>query len=319
MSSAAMGDDAEERCASCGITGGDDDDIKLKNCTACKLVKYCGVECQRNHRPQHKRACKKRAAELKDELLFKQPESTNFGDCPICFLPMRITAQQDELTIFKKSCCSKVVCNGCEYANTLREKAERLPMTCPFCRHPVMKNEAECHLHTMKRVEANDPFACYQAGMRRFYASDYATAIEYFDKAIELGDIESHHLLSIVYKNGHGVQRDIKKVTYHLEKAAIGGHPIARHNLGWGEHDKGNIDRAVKHFIIAAKLGIDESMQVLKTLYTKRVVSKEDFAATLRAYQEAVDAMKSPQRDAAESAENNIWDADIIRDSDISV
>eukprot|EP00985_Skeletonema_marinoi_P030096 scaffold30504_cov80-Skeletonema_marinoi.AAC.1 len=73
-------------CASCGI--GQVDDIKLKKCTACYLVRYCSVKCQKEHRPQHKRACKKRAAELRDEILFKQPESSDLGDCPICFLPL---------------------------------------------------------------------------------------------------------------------------------------------------------------------------------------------------------------------------------------
>eukprot|EP00984_Skeletonema_dohrnii_P017230 scaffold7802_cov115-Skeletonema_dohrnii-CCMP3373.AAC.1 len=74
-------DDTMMFCASCGIA--EVDDIKLKKCTACYLVKYCSVKCQRNHRPQHKRACKKRAAELRDEILFKQPESRDLGDCPI--------------------------------------------------------------------------------------------------------------------------------------------------------------------------------------------------------------------------------------------
>ena len=66
-------------CASCGVAGGDD--IKLKKCTACYLVKYCSVKCQRDHWKQHKKECKKRAAELKDEILFKQPESSHLGDC----------------------------------------------------------------------------------------------------------------------------------------------------------------------------------------------------------------------------------------------
>eukprot|EP00985_Skeletonema_marinoi_P016042 scaffold8511_cov134-Skeletonema_marinoi.AAC.1 len=52
------------KCASCGKTE-NDEGIKLKNCTACHLVRYCGVECQREHRPKHKKACKKRAAELR--------------------------------------------------------------------------------------------------------------------------------------------------------------------------------------------------------------------------------------------------------------
>ena len=68
-------------CASCGI--GEVDDINLKECDDCDLVKYCSDECQREHQPEHKEGCKKRAAELRDEQLFKQPESSHIGDCPI--------------------------------------------------------------------------------------------------------------------------------------------------------------------------------------------------------------------------------------------
>jgi hypothetical protein len=56
------------KCAGC--KGGDG----LKTCTACKLVKYCSVACQKSHRPKHKQECKKRAAELHDEALFKEQE-----------------------------------------------------------------------------------------------------------------------------------------------------------------------------------------------------------------------------------------------------
>eukprot|EP00984_Skeletonema_dohrnii_P032594 scaffold26965_cov172-Skeletonema_dohrnii-CCMP3373.AAC.1 len=57
-------------CASCGTT--EVDDIKLQKCTTCKSVRYCSVKCQREHLPQHEETCKKRAAELRDEILFKQ-------------------------------------------------------------------------------------------------------------------------------------------------------------------------------------------------------------------------------------------------------
>ena len=73
-------------CASCGKA--EVDNVKLKMCTACKLVKYCSVDCQKNHRPQHKKACKKRAAEIKDDRLFTQPDGNQFGECPICCLPL---------------------------------------------------------------------------------------------------------------------------------------------------------------------------------------------------------------------------------------
>ena len=58
-------------CANCGK--GEEEITSLKACVACKIVKYCSRDCQKAHRPQHKKECRKRAAELHDEALFKQP------------------------------------------------------------------------------------------------------------------------------------------------------------------------------------------------------------------------------------------------------
>ena len=75
----------------------------------------------------------------------------------------------------------------------------------------------------------------------------------------------------------------------------------ARGNLAWHDQMKGRPDRAVKHLIIAANLGYDRSIRGLKEFYKEGLVRKEDFAAAaLRAYQAAVDATKSLQRDEAE-------------------
>ena len=141
----------ESFCASCGVA--EDDDTKLKKCTACYLVKYCGIKCQKAHRKQHKRACKKRAAELRDELLFKQPESSHDGDCPICCLPLPLFDRNKSIMF---SCCSERICQGCCYANEKREIEMRLASKCPFCRHPRPKSEAECEQLAMKRIDAND-------------------------------------------------------------------------------------------------------------------------------------------------------------------
>ena len=59
------------------------------------------------------------------------------------------------------------------------------------------------------------------------------------------------------------------------------------------------MDRAGKHFIIAAKLGLDVSLNYVKKLHKDGDVSKEDFAAALRGYQAAIAATKSPQREVA--------------------
>eukprot|EP00984_Skeletonema_dohrnii_P009217 scaffold3519_cov78-Skeletonema_dohrnii-CCMP3373.AAC.2 len=85
---------------------------------------------------------------------------------------------------------------------------------------------------------------------------------------------------------------------YHLEVAAIGGHPYARHGLGCYEWNNGRKERAIKHWIIAATQGDDDALQYLRKRYP-RFVCKEDFAAALRAHQAAIDATKSLQREAA--------------------
>ncbi len=94
------------------------------------------------------------------------------------------------------------------------------------------------------------------------------------------------------------VEKNKKKEYHHLTEAAIGGHPEARHNLGTLESERGMHERAVKHYIIAAKLGCDESLESVKYLYKVGRVSKDDFAAAIRDHQAAIDATKSPQREA---------------------
>jgi tetratricopeptide (TPR) repeat protein len=280
-------------CASCGLP--ECDDITLKKCTACKSVRYCGVKCQKNHRPQHKRTCKKRAAELRDELLFKQPESTHLGDCPICMIPLPLDPEKSTMV----SCCSNMICSGCCYANKIR-KMNPLDVKCPFCRKPAPKTEKEMEEDIMKRLEANDPLAMRERGIECYNKGDYSSAFEYFSKAAKLGDIEAHYSLSCCYHLGHGVEKDEKKRVFHLEEAAIGGHPSARYSLGCNEGRNGRIERAIKHFSIAAGQGHDDAIEALRKLYAVGSISKENFAAALRAHQAAVDATKSPQREAAE-------------------
>jgi hypothetical protein len=299
--------DTMMHCASCGIA--EVDEIKLKTCTACKSVRYCGVTCQREHKVKHKKACKKRAAELRDEILFKQPEGSYLGDCPICCLPLSINVTKSTLM----DCCSKLICNGCSYANKLREAKESLKPKCPFCRHPAPESDREIVISVMKRIEVNDPVAMCYMGKRCQIEGDYKGAFEYWDKAAELGNIYAHFNLSNMYREGDGVERDKKKELHHLEQAAIGGDPDSRYNLGCLEDEYGRMDRAVKHWIISANRGHDDSIHNLKECFKGGYVSKEDLAAALRAHQAAVDATKSPQRDEAEAALQKMEAADAAR------
>lgn len=283
-------------CASCGVA--ENDEVKLKKCNGCFLVKYCGVKCQKVHRKQHKRECKKRTAELHDELLFKQPESTHLGDCPICFLPLSLDITKNAM----KSCCSKIICNGCNFANQNREMEMRLEKKCPFCREPLCRSMKEVAKLRMKRVETNDPIALCVEGEKHYERGDYRSAFDYWTKAAKLGDAEAHCRLANLYLFGKGVDKDEEKEIHQFEQAAIAGHPLARYELGAYEWNKGNDKRAVKHWIISATQGENKSTKALMDAFRDGLVSKEKLAVTLRAYQAALDATKSPQRQAAKDA-----------------
>ena len=68
-----------------------------------------------------------------------------------------------------------------------------------------------------------------------------------------------------------------------LEQAAIGGHPFARNNLHW---------------IIAAKLGDDLSLESIKCCFTAGLIRKDVFDEALRARQAVINETKSLQREA---------------------
>ena len=255
----------------------------------------CIAKCQKEDRSQHERACKKRAAELRDEILFKQPESSHMGDCPICFLPLSISPRKSNTM----ACCSKIICRGCDIANLIRELVGCLEWKCPFsfCRQPTPDSDEEAR---MKRIEANDPVATLDMGLERQNEGDYESAHRYYTKSAALGDAQSHYQLSCLYREGKGVDKDEKKEIRHLEQAAIGGDPNARHNLGCVEANNGKTERAIQHIIIAANMGHDGSLETAEKFYARGMISKDVFDKALRTHHAAVDATKSPQREEAE-------------------
>ena len=144
-------------CASCGK--GEEEIENLKLCTACKMVKYCSRECQIAHRSQHKKECRKRAAELHDEELFKQPPPLE--DCPICFL--RIPTFETGSKYYE--CCGKVICSGCMHAPVYDDQGNKVDDQCPYCRTPWPSSDEEIVNRFEKRMEAGDADAIFIIGV----------------------------------------------------------------------------------------------------------------------------------------------------------
>ena len=240
--------------------------------------------------------------DISDDELFKQPHNK---DCPICLLCLPLLGSGRVY----KSCCGKTICSGCRHApvkdnlgNAIIEKK------CPYCRTPVPASIEENNGRLQKRVEVGDAHAIFTLGSyycdgEYGFPQDYNKAFELFVRAGELGSAKAYNNVGYAYENGRGVDIDTKKADHYYKLAAIGGNICARHNLGAVEEDAGNMNRALKHFMIAAGGGFKKSLKQIQQLYTNGHATKDDYAKALQAYQNYLDEIKSKQRDKAAADE----------------
>ena len=233
-----------------------------------------------------------------DEDLFKQPSPRQ--ECPICCLPLPWEVPQ----ISYQACCGKTVCMGCMRGVYTGDNR----CLCPYCRAPAANSTGEYIKRLKKRVEADDASAVRNLASR--YANgefglpqDIGKAIEFWIRAGELGCSRAYTNIGYVYDCGEGVERDKKKAKHYYELAAMRGDVIARHNLGIIEESEGNMNRATKHYMIAAGAGEDNSLRKIREYFMKGHATKDDFEKALRAHNDAKDEVKSDQRDAAATDE----------------
>ena len=128
-------------------------------------------------------------------------------------------------------------------------------------------------------------------------------AAELFTAAAELGSVDALYRLGVSYQRGDGVEQDKEKAAEFYKKAAMQGYADSRHNLGNHEGRKGNYDRAVRHFLISAKMGYKKSVQNIKEMFMGGIATKEQYAQALKEYQDAMEGMKSHDRDEAKRLE----------------
>ena len=237
---------------------------------------------------------------ISDDELFKQPPNK---DCPICNLLLPVLGSGS----MYYACCGKIICSGCGFApvydnlgNEIKEKK------CPFCRIPAPSDEVY-NEQLLKRVEVDDAEAIFTLGIyyrdgEYGFPQDYDKAFELFVRAGELGQAAGYNGIGYAYENGKGVEIDMKKANQYYKLAAMRGSVISRYNLGVYEQCAGNMNRALKHYMIAAESGEPDSLKKIQTLYTNGHTTKDDYAKALRAYQAYLAEIKSTQRDAAAAA-----------------
>ena len=197
-----------------------------------------------------------------------------------------------------KTCCGKSICNGCIYA--LSSEGVYL---CPFCRMPEVVTDEE-HVKRVKKLTDkgnanafNCLASCYDDGTGTIQDSQKAN--ELYLKAGELGSSEAYYNLGCSYRRGTGVESDMKKAKYYWEFAAMSGHIKGRYNLGMMEGKAGNYVRAMKHYLISARAGDKKSLEAIRAGFTDGIITKDEYANTLRSYQKSQNEMKSDARDKA--------------------
>ena len=282
-----------------------------KICASCNRYKYC-----------HECACPRPTKAFDDEAIFQPPPPKE--ECPICFLPM----PPSNLTSFLV-CCGKIVCSGCinktielnegKCDRRHQPASERLQTCtkCPFCNMPmyywtpgIYKENDEYFRALHRRVDANDANAIatlgdiYKEGM--MLPKDLRKSVELWDKAAKLGNIGAYNSLGLAYMFGYGVEKNNEKAKYHWEEAALGGDEVARMQLGIIENNifkmfgkDYNARRAMKHFMISATGGYAPALDEIKAGYVAGIVSKDEYANTLRSYQKNQDEQKSELREKA--------------------
>lgn len=96
------------------------------------------------------------------------------------------------------------------------------------------------------------------------------------------------------------MEKDERKARPYYQLAAIGGDAKSRHNLGVDELQAGNMDKAIKHFLIVAGFGHTGSLKSIKLLFLNGEHAKrDDYQQALLSYQQYIEEVGSDQRDAA--------------------
>ena len=96
---------------------------------------------------------------------------------------------------------------------------------------------------------------------------DFGRAMELYKLAAELGDVQAHRQLGLIYNSDVFMPADYKLSREHFQKAAEQGDPVAHYHLGLRFHEAHHFRPAGYHFRVAGKKGHAEAQFSLACLY----------------------------------------------------
>jgi len=225
-------------------------------------------------------------------------------ECPICLIPLPV---KDNEIVFKL-CCGKTICNGCAFKHMMTDINKKGPShtwddyKCAFCCQVKGTNTIKAMKKLMKK---NNPKAFMQMANAHVSGNDIiqsdTKSLEMRICAAELGLANAFDHIGYSYEEGIVVEQDYSKALEFYEIGAKKSSVQAHRFLARFHVRNGNDQIGIKHLKIAASAGDKQSMNMLMIYYKDDLLSKEELAQTLRAFQTSNDAMKSKDRDEAKA------------------
>ena len=246
-------------------------------------------------------------------------------DCPICLLPL---PHEPSCTNYCIN-CGKTVCKGCVFGTVEAhmsdggdaEKAMEKAASCPYCRSDTTSCDDKNALKAlMKRANAGNDEAMYLIGSYYFkgkmgLCQDKAEGLKWYRRAVEAGSGKAArnigtlkpdagsgnaaYFLGDCYWQGDGVEQDHDKAFEYFQTAAELGHVYAFLVTGTMLMQRGEIEEGMLNYRKAAISGMsgDSLFNALRNGFRDGIITKDEYAFTLREHQKACNEMKSDGRE----------------------
>ena len=190
-------------------------------------------------------------------------------ECCICFqnIPLMHTGNS--------ACCGAVECYPCYKQWFFKQAGVR--GTCPNCRAPhVMEDEVIPKL--TGHVQGNKAWASYNLaqyfmGRNGVLPVDVPKGIEYYTRALELGDLRALHYLGCHYGTGSGVTESVTKSIEYFMRGSSAGIEVCSLDLATVYYDSEmnfrDDTKAVHYMNVACQQGSFEACLTLGEWYMK--------------------------------------------------
>ena len=132
-----------------------------------------------------------------------------------------------------------------------------------------------------------------QAGLDAYNVKDYSKAMEYFQLAADLGNVESWRSIGFLYQWGFGVEQDFDRALEYYHLAADQNDVKTLVNLGTmylnGQGVEQDSGKAIEYYQKAADLGEPMGLYGMGYMYDVGIGVEQDYGKAMEYYQKAAD------------------------------